>query len=376
MEQKPDTPSEPIDVTKTDRFASIKAFIDKRPPKKRLAIVAAVSGGVLIAALLVFQFGINRDPVLPEEPEIAAYVPPLEPVISPLTGVEVNEDQAARPVTAVIIENSIDARPQSGLEEAGIVFEAIAEGGITRFMALYQEARPGNIGPIRSARPYYVEWAKGYDARYVHSGGSGEALALIQSIGVKDMDHGKLGERVASRVSYRFAPHNVYTDFDRIDAVGAELGFTTSEFVAFERKEAEPPTPEAPATASALTFNVSSANYNSAYTYDPAAGDYKRTMAGLPHSDQDNGRQISPEVVVAMYVSRSINPNGIHTVYGSIGSGEALVFQDGKVINATWRKVNQSASLELLDAAGQPLALNPGQTWITAIDPGRVSYTP
>ena len=142
MEQKPDTPSEPIDVTKTDRFASIKAFIDKRPPKKRLAIVAAVSGGVLIAALLVFQFGINRDPVLPEEPEIAAYVPPLEPVISPLTGVEVNEDQAARPVTAVIIENSIDARPQSGLEEAGIVFEAYAEGGITRFMALYQEARP------------------------------------------------------------------------------------------------------------------------------------------------------------------------------------------------------------------------------------------
>src|SRR5690606_3743587 len=108
-------------------------------------------------------------------------------------------------------------------------------GGITRFLALFQEAKPANIGPIRSARPYYVRWAASYDARYVHSGGSGEALALIQSMGVKDMDHGRYGERLASRVSFRYAPHNVYTSMDRIDTLGAELGFNSSQFMPFER---------------------------------------------------------------------------------------------------------------------------------------------
>lgn len=376
MEQKNGMSRQPVDVTKKDRFAGVKGFLKKRPTKKRLLLVAGIGGAVLlIGGAMAFTL------IKPAQTEIfepnveSTYVPPTTKP-SPLTGVEVDNALAERPVTGVMIENSIDARPQSGLQEAGIVYEAIAEGGITRFLALFQEAKPGNIGPIRSARPYYVSWVAGYDARYVHSGGSGEALALIQTLGVKDMDHGKYGERVASRVSYRYAPHNVYTSMDRIDSLGNELGYTSSNFTPFARKADEKPTTESPATASRIDFNISSANYNTYYTYVAASNSYLRFMGGQAHSDQDSGKQITPKVIVALYMSYGIHPDGIHSAYGNVGSGEAHIFQDGKFISATWSKPSDKASVELKDAKGKAIKLNAGQTWITAIQPGRVSYTP
>lgn len=340
-------------------------------------MVAGISAFILFAGSAAALTLIKNPETLNPEPVVeSTYVPP--PVIfkSPLTGVETDESSSKRPVTGVMIENSVDARPQSGLQEAGIVYEAIAEGGITRFLALFQEARPANIGPIRSARPYYVEWVRGYDARYVHSGGSGEALALIQSLGVKDMDHGRYGERVGSRVSGRYAPHNVYTSMDRLDALGNELGYTSSEFTPFARKVADPVVAEIPLTARGIVFDISGANYNTSYTYDPASNSYARVLAGRAHTDQDSGKQITPSVVVAMITEYGIHPDRVHSVYRTTGTGEVLVFQDGKITKGTWKKESQTASLQLLGADGNPLPLNAGQTWITAIPAGRVTYTP
>lgn len=377
MEQQPISTQPSIDVTKHNRFDNLKAFLKKKPPKKRLLTVLAISGGVLlIGSAMAFTLIKPVETEIFEPNVVSTYVPPPEPIYSPLTGIETTEDLANRPVTGVMIENSIDARPQSGLQEAGVVFEAIAEGGITRFMALYQESRPGNIGPIRSARPYYVEWAAGFDARYVHSGGSGEALALIQSLGIKDLDHGRYGERIASRVSSRYAPHNVYTNMDRIDSLGNELGYTSSDFKAFTRKEDSKPTAEKPATATRIDFAISSANYNTYYTYDAATNSYKRFMAGLPHLDQESGKQITPKTVIALVTTYGINPNRIHSIYKTVGTGELIVFQDGVSQKGTWRKENQKAPLEFLDSAGNPLELNAGQSWITAIPTGRVTSTP
>jgi hypothetical protein len=375
MEQTP-LKTEPVDVSKTDRFAGIKKFLKKRPPKKRLIIVAGVSAAVLLIGGVAAFTLISNPKTLNPEPEIVSnYVAPEKRKPSPLTGVLVNPELTKRPITGVMIENSIDARPQSGLSQAGIVFEAIAEGGITRFLALFQESRPGNIGPIRSARPYYVEWAKGFDAQYLHSGGSGEALALIQSLGVKDLDHGKLSGRIASRVSSRFAPHNVYTNFDTIDKVSQELGYGGSEFKPLSRSEAAPENlPEK--TAGNIKFDISGANYNTSYDFAPETNDYGRVMAGRPHTDQEGGQQIRPKVVVALIAPYGIHPNGIHSQYGSTGSGEVLVFQNGTVTKGQWKKESQSASLQFVKTDGSALKLNPGQTWITAIPQGRVSYTP
>lgn len=380
MEQKNNDISGPVDVTKTkvhERFGAIKQFIKKRPPKKRLILVSSISAGVLAFGVVsLILFGPTGPEPNPEPKVVSTYVPPPATLASPLTGVMVEPELAERPVTGVMIENSIDARPQSGLQEAGVVFEAIAEGGITRFLALYQESKPANIGPIRSARPYYVQWAASFDARYVHSGGSGEALALIQSLGLKDLDHGKFGEQIASRVSSRFAPHNVFTSMDRIDSVGSAQGYNSSDFTAFKRKEPTPPTETKPATAKSITFNISGANYNTAYTYDASDNSYARVMAGRPHNDQDSGKQIKPKVVVALVTTYGIHQNRIHSVYGTTGTGEIIVFQDGKASKGTWKKESATSSLILNGADGKPMALNAGQTWITAIPSGRVSYTP
>lgn len=377
MEQKP-MYNRPIDVTKKQHFTKLKTFLKKRPTKKQLAIFSGVSVGILIAGVLAITF-LWPKPAEPNPlPEVVSnYTPPAPTTVaSPLTGVQVSPELAKRSVTGVMIENSIDARPQSGLAEAGIIFEAIAEGGITRFLALFQEARPANFGPIRSARPYYVQWVKGFNASYIHSGGSGEALALISSLGVKDLDHGNYAERIASRVSSRYAPHNVYTNFDTVDALNTELGYTSSDFTPFTRKEPAKPVEGVTLTATKLDFNISGANYNTSYTYAATTNSYARVLAGRPHADQESGKQISPNVVVALITEYGIHSDGVHSVYRTTGTGELLVFQDGSVTTGIWKKDSAEASLEFIAADGKTLAINAGQTWITAIPSGRVTYTP
>jgi hypothetical protein len=303
--------------------------------------------------------------------------------------VQVEPSLAQRAVTGVMIENSVDARPQAGLVDAGVVFEAIAEGGITRFLALFQESQPDYIGPIRSARPYYVRWAAGFDAAYTHSGGSGEALALIQSLGIKDMDHGAYGNQYFDRVSNRYAPHNVYTSMARLDELRNSKGYTSSTFTPFSRiavedaeeKKVEVATEATPvatvsAPANTIAFNISSPLYNTSYTYDATANVYKRVMAGQAHTDERSGKQISPSVVIALVMSYSIHPDGVHSAYANIGSGKVLIFQNGVVQEGTWTKATDTASLSFKDASGLDIALQPGQKWITAIPDGRTTYSP
>ncbi len=377
--------------------------------KKRPAIVTGgrrltkkhalmgVAGVLLVGATIagsMLLLGNREAPQLNsiEEREIMAEPPRIVTEPAKLSGVQVDPQLNERPVVGVMIENSIDARPQSGLGDAEVVFEAVAEGGITRFLALYQTTQPSSIGPIRSARPYYVQWAAGFDAGYVHSGGSPEALALVRTLGLKDMDHGNY-PNYFERVSSRFAPHNVYTTTAQLDSLRQDLGYTQpssfSEFARIEPAETEPPAdptdPEAaaaaPATpdrekATSIQFNISGPNYNTSYSYNADTNTYGRVMAGVPHLDANSGQQISPSVVVALIAPQGIHPNGIHTTYGNIGSGTATVFQNGEVYNGTWSKPTNTASLTLTDASGADIQLQPGQTWITVLPSGRTTYTP
>lgn len=373
----------PAIVTESGRFAFLKTLpskLFKKPSKKHLIAVTGIS-------LAIFALGFGALTLFgPEAPEpnpvptvTSNYVPPTpEPVkfYSPLTGLETTEEFSKRAVTGIMIENSVDARPQSGLVDAGVVFEAIAEGGITRFLALFQEAQPDYIGPIRSARPYYVRWAAGFDAGYVHSGGSGEALGLIGSLGVKDMDHGTYGSRFFDRVSSRYAPHNVYTSMARLDQLRAEKGYTTSSFTSFTRITEENKADSVGTPANNISFDISSALYDTSYSYDSTAKVYKRSLAGAAHNDEKTGKQISPKVVVALYAAYSIHPDGVHSVYQNIGSGKAQFFQDGTMVEGTWEKPSDKASLVFKTKAGNPMPLEPGQAWITAIQEGRVTYSP
>lgn len=301
--------------------------------------------------------------VTPPKPESVKYY-------SPLTGAEVADEAVTkRHVTAVMIENSPDARPQSGLKEAGIVYEAIAEGGITRFIALYQESRPGLVGPVRSVRPYYVEWASAYDPAVAHIGGSSRALQMIRSgnYGV-DLDQ-FFNAGSYWRASDRYAPHNVYTNFDKLDALSAAKGKTSSTYTALSRKadkKAES------VTATHINLPISSARYAVDYDYDEASNSYPRKIGGEAHLDREAGH-IAPKVVIAIQVATSREmEDGYREQVATTGSGRAFVFQDGTVTEVTWQRPDVKSQISFIDASGKAVELNRGQTWITALPGGKV----
>ena len=352
------------------------------PPTKRgYIVIAAIAGLLLIGAGMTFALHSKSTPSAAVRPKLAIKKPKiiLKPTTVPstLSGLPVDPSFNLRPVTAVMIENSLDARPQSGLSAAGVVFEAIAEGGVTRFMAVYQDTTPENIGPVRSARPYYVSWANGYDAGYAHVGGSADGLADIRAWGVRDLDQFANGGSY-HRINTRSAPHNVYTGVPTLNQLEASKGYTTSNYTGFVRKVSAPS--KVP-TARSIDFALSGPIYNPHYDYNATTNTYNRSEAGAAHTDQNTGQQLSPNVVVALVVPLgrgALDSSGAYySDYTVTGSGAAYIFQDGTVTTGQWNKASNAASLSLTTANGQPLPLNPGQTWLTAVtSPSGVSYTP
>ncbi len=298
-------------------------------------------------------------------------------IASPLTGVQVAPELAKRPVTGIMIENSLDARPQSGLQDAGVIFEAIAEGGITRFLTLYQEGQPQYVGPVRSLRPYYIDWATSFDASIAHVGGSPDALSQIRG-GGKDLDQ-FFNAGSYWRQSTRPSPHNVYTSFEKMDALNKAKGYTNSKFTPWPRKKDQPlVTP----TAKSIDINISSYYFNSHYDYDAKTNAYLRFEGGAAHmvttSAADTaGQQLHPKVFIALVMPYSISSDGQHSVYNTYGSGVAYIFQDGGVAQGTWAKADRTSQFSFTDASGAPIKLDAGQTWVVAVaNTGMVTYKP
>jgi len=296
---------------------------------------------------------------------------------SPLTGNEVADETATkRAVTGIMIENSPDARPQSGLKDSGVVFEAIAEGGITRFLVLYQEQQPTLIGPVRSVRPYYVDWVAAFDASIAHVGGSYNALQEVRNGQYRDIDQFFNGASYW-RATDRYAPHNVYTSFDRLNALNTKKGYLESNFTGFTRVSTKPTPPgqkkptAKPEVANSIQVSISGPLYNSAYSYDAASKTYIRSEGGKPHVDREGG-QIAPRVVIVMKIPTVIGfEDGYREQMTTIGSGEAHIFQDGTHVQGTWKKDSKKSQIKFLDAKGKEIPLEPGQTWLTAIGTDR-----
>jgi len=292
---------------------------------------------------------------------------------SPLTGNQVDSESSTKQaVTGIMIENSPDARPQSGLKESGLVFETIAESTITRFLALYQEQKPQLIGPVRSVRLYYVDWIAAFDASVAHIGGSQFALKEVRNGNYRDIDQ-FFNSAYYWRATDRYAPHNVYTSFEKLDALNSKKGYTTSNFTGFTRKDSS--SAEIP-TASTISVKISETTYNSAYIYDKNTNTYLRSVGGKPHMDREKG-QISPRVVIVMKAKMSqIFEDGWRESIETIGSGDAYIFQDGLVAKATWTKASKKDQIKFTDSEGKDVPLARGQTWITAVpkDSGDVSW--
>lgn len=350
-----DTPKKP----KKDHFRWFKKH-------KKLSILFAVLAVLLIAggtvaALMYFNQEKPQEQVSTKKEEPAPEPPKF---YSPLTGNLVADEAATKQtVTAMMIENSPDARPQSGLKDSGVVFEAIAEGGITRFLVLYQNEKPQLIGPVRSLRMYYVDWLAPFNASVAHIGGSAAALKEVRNGNYRDIDQ-FFNAGTYWRATDRYAPHNVYTNFERLDALNTAKGYTSSEFTGFARKDSSAST--AP-TANAVNVIISGPLFNSSYIYNASTNTYDRSQAGAPHMDREAG-QISPRVVVVMKMQETtVLEDGYRQSITTVGSGQAVIFQDGVAQEVTWTKPSREGQITFTDAAGAPVPLARGQTWITAV---------
>jgi hypothetical protein len=346
---------------------------------------------VIAVALLIFGVfsilwvGFIKQPISSDYTVVHHPKPkPKAPITaaSPLTGVQVDPSLAGRPVTGIMIENSDDARPQSGLQDAGVVYEAIAEGGVTRFLALFQESTPQYIGPVRSLRPYYIDFAAPFQASIAHVGGSPDALSIVRSGGYRDLDQ-FFNSGAYSRVSTRPAPHNVYTSFAKLDALNQAKGYTTSSFTSWGRKADKK---LAVPTAKNIQLAISGSDFHANYTYDPASNSYLRSEGGAAHMDlpsagDKTGVQLRPKVVIGLVMGLSrgeLDASGAYySDYQDTGSGAMYVFQDGDVIQGTWSKAGTSDQFIFADSAGAPIKLDAGQTWITVLSgTNQITYTP
>lgn len=346
---------------------SVRTWIDQH----RIASILII-GAIGIAAVGNVGYALLNTPMNQYVPSIFVKKPE-EKFYAPLTGVKVkNEKATKKPVTAVIIENSPDARPQSGLKEAEVVYEAIAEGGITRFMVLYQQKAPKKIGPVRSIRPYFVEWYAPYDASMVHVGGSAKALKMIRAGDYRDLDQ-FFNASAYWRVSDRFAPHNVYTNSAKIAALNKQKGFKSSKPSAFNREDTKP---AKKATATKINVSIGGNDlYNSSYRYSKKGNYYIRSQGGAQHTDQQKG-VLTPKVIIAMNVSEKTEvQDTAREVIKTTGSGKATIFQDGKALKVTWHRKSTTAQYTFKNSKGEEIALSRGQTWITAVPNGAGKVT-
>ena len=382
------TPDSVIDETKSETTDSTPPNGEQKSQKpfwkrKKFIIIGIVVVVILGGGGALFAMNRGEPPAQPlAVPKKQKPAP--KPVIytSPLSGAVVAAGLEKRPVTAIMIENSLDARPQSGLRDASIVFEAIAEGGITRFLTLYQEGQPGYIGPVRSLRPYYLDWAAPFNASIVHVGGSLDSLQQIRdpNQGLRDIDQ-FFNPGTFSRIPERYAPHNVYTSSARLDELIGKKGFSTSTFTPWTRKaEAPSKTPN----ANKIDLVVSGPAFNVHYDYQPETNSYVRNQGGALHTDTTSAQDPSPQplrpkVVVALVMpySYGAGSDGNRSTYNTYGTGKMYLFQDGVVTEGTWSKPDRKTPFSFVDAAGKALPMNPGQTWVTVVStPTAVRFTP
>lgn len=356
--------------------------VNEKEPKKfihwlkrhKKAVIIGVLAAIIIGGGAAMAFGVFGKNTQATVIKIVKKDPPKpKTVASPLTGVQVAPAVAEQPITGVVIENHTDARPQSGLGQAGVVYEALAEGGITRFLAFFLDEKPQEVGPIRSIRTYFVDWALEFNAPVAHVGGNIDALDIISPLRMKDMNEFAYGSSFY-RTKDRYAPHNMYSTIDKLWALEKKLGFDDkSDFTPSPRvvKETPAATPDHPT----ISINYSYNGYQAAYQYTAATNDYARLLAGQPHVDRNTGQQIRVKNVVVQYMQTSYGTTRIGeqtVIMGTPGSGKAVVFRDGTSIEGTWTKPNHSTRTKFMDATGKEIPLNPGNTWYSIVPTGNV----
>jgi hypothetical protein len=296
--------------------------------------------------------------------------PAPDRVFWPLTGREADKE-VQRPALAVKIENSIDARPQTGLNSADMVWEEVVEGGITRFVAVFHSTLPPEIGPVRSVRPMDPAIAAPLHGLFAFSGGQPQFVNAIGAAGLEVLSHDG-GAGGFYRVSRRSAPHNIYAspqDFlDQADA--AHKASPPLQFVVV-RPGQQPTAVLAGASTGTFRLTLTPVSHPQ-WTWSQPDGAWLRAEGGTPAVEADGARLRATNVVVLrvdVVNTSAVDVTGTavpETVLAGSG-GQALVASGGRTLAATWSKAGVGDPVVLKDARGLPVRLAAGSTWVELV---------
>lgn len=351
------------------------ARADKSHQKRWLLICGAIVLVFLVIGFIWFV-SLSRN-----ASRISVSTPPISSsaqVRDPLTGVLVDEIHPNQQIYAAMIDEHFDARPQSGIDQAFLVIEAPVEAGIPRLLAFFSaDQKIDKIGPIRSARPYFIDWALEFDALYTHVGGSNEALEKITNGATFDLNQ-FWHDLQFWRSTDRDAPHNVYTSTERLgDYVKKkqETSRTVTPLYGVWKFKTTEPTEVFPEK---FSINYVAPDYLFSWAYDVEksseagsgfagkAGRYVRMFDDQPVKTLEGNKIDAQNVVVVISDVEVIDAVGRRHIR-TIGQGTAFVFQDGKKTEAVWKKPAAAERLRFFQKDGKELEMNPGKTWIEVI---------
>ncbi|MBU3128912.1 DUF3048 domain-containing protein [Clostridium tagluense] len=282
---------------------------------------------------------------------------------SPYTGEEVKKEILDNIAVLAIVENSKAARPQSGINAADIVYETLAEGGTPRFIALFQSGNVQKIGPIRSARSYFLDISKEYNLPFAHCGGSQEALDEIKNKNLMSMNEMKYASTYW-RDSTRKAPHNLYTSTEKLRELVKMKNFVKAPTVNLKfDKSYWDSNKLPPATNIFLRINNL---YNTSYTYKD--GLYFKSMDGESSTNKEDKTPLSFKNIVVQITSIKTQNDELHLDIALVGTGDGYVVSNGKFIKMHWSKKDATSQTLLTDEEGNDLPLNPGKTCWNIVD--------
>ncbi|MCX6746071.1 MAG: DUF3048 domain-containing protein, partial [Candidatus Parcubacteria bacterium] len=278
------------------------------------------------------------------------------------------ESEANLYPVAIMVENAADSWPQSGLDKANLVIEAITEASIPRFVAIYaNDDEIKKIGPVRSTRPYFLDWINIFQPLYMHVGGSPEALSDIKNDDYKvfNFDQFFNGDYYW-RDKWRYAPHNVYTSSDLIkNALEAKNLQTPADFEMWKYKK-DLEVDKRPAQVNDIEINYALQFYKIKWQYNKDENNYIRYQNGEIHKMSDGEWIKAKNVIVQVNEMEVLDSMGRKRIT-TTGEGKAWIFRDGETIEGKWVKDSKNVREKYYDSNGNEIEFNGGTTWIEVI---------
>ena len=270
-------------------------------------------------------------------------------------------------VVGVMIDNHMNARPHSGLANASIVYEVPVEGNFTRYLALYRVSDDvPKVGPVRSARPYFLDFVSEYgDAMYVHVGGSPEALGLIPTYNIFDVNEFSRGWYFW-RDSNRYAPHNTYTSSDLWQKANEDYGDDRATTTPYDELSFAHVDACEESCITDIGFHFSSVAFKAEWTYNTSTQKYERSLAEDKHVDV-GGSPVEADTIIVQHVSARVTDSVGRQAIDTIGTGKAIIFQKGNKIDGFWKKESRNERTQWFDENDDPITINPGTLWIEVL---------